>query len=142
MPERPRTQRLLDPHLPGAHGSPYARLSARLAEAGRPGVGPSSTTAEVRDVFFAVMRVGPTHEDREAWDALRDPARRLALDFLHYEFASAVEDALDAAAWDLPVPEQFPDVMRLGEVAPDFSRIPPLEVPGPPGSAREAGDAP
>lgn len=112
-----------DPRLPWEGDFPYERLNRKLREAGHAGLGPSSTGQEVKDSLFDLMeggRVSP--DDRLAWDELRIPERRLALDFFMYVFEDAGVDVWDDAVWDLPMPVQMPDFRRLADVEVRYER--------------------
>lgn len=62
-------------------GFPYDLL-------GPAGITPTSSLAAVRDVAFTLMASAPMTPDmRRAWDALRRPDRRLAVDFFLYRAA-------------------------------------------------------
>lgn len=45
-------------------------------------VTPSSSMKEIKNASFKLMGKGMTPEQRRAWDALRNPETRLAIDFL------------------------------------------------------------
>ncbi len=97
MPEQDRGPCLVkDPHLPWDGAFPYDHLDARLRQVGRPGLGPSATAHEIKDVFFHLM-AGATPEDRRAWDELRRLDRRLVLDFFLYRLEGAELDAWEEA---------------------------------------------
>ncbi len=88
-----------DPRLPGA--SPYALLSDVQ-------VAPASTLTEVSDAYFSLMELGRVRpEVRRAYDLLRIPASRLAVDFLYYPFSEA-EVLEQLSNWNSFAPWQRP----------------------------------
>lgn len=68
-----------DPLTIWADGFPYDLLSPA-------GITPDSSQREIRDAAFTLMAQGPmAPEVRHAWDTLRQPERRLAVDFFMLE---------------------------------------------------------
>ena len=64
-----------DPYTVSLDESPYDVLASV-------GIKPDSSMQEVRDASFMFMAVGGmTPSVRRAWDALRNPATRLTVDF-------------------------------------------------------------
>lgn len=121
--------RFKDPDLPWRGTFPYDRLNAALARTDGPTLGPASTGREVYDAFFHLMRGGPGREERAAWDELRRLERRLVVDFFLYEVPPLPDDLFDAERWDLPMPVELPDLLRLIEGPPDPAALDEGEAP-------------
>lgn len=79
-----------DPYLPWAGPFPYDLLSAQLQEMGKPGLGPTSTLAEIQDALFDLMSGSVTPEVQSAWDELSLLGQRLVVDFFMYQLAEPV----------------------------------------------------
>ena len=125
-----------DPHLQGLVGFPYKWLTERLKEIGGPSIGASSSVREINDAFFDLMAAGRSvREDREASDQLRHVEQRLVLDFCMYQLRAEDDKLLESTLWDLELPLQLPDFLRLADGPPDFARdiiFPDIPDPGPP----------
>lgn len=130
MPNQPEPEISLikDPDLPWGGEFPYDRLDRKLRESGYPGLDPSATNQQVKDILFDLMAKGPiSAQDRLAWDELRLLERRLLVDFLMYGFRGAQSDVWSDEVWDLPMPLHIPDFSLLADVEPAYEKI--LTVP-------------
>ncbi len=120
-----------DPHLPWRGGFPYQRLTERLQQRGKPGLGPSSSAREVQDALFDLM----SRKDREILDEIRYLDRRLVVDFFMYRFRGSLAE-VTSAQWDRPMPVEMPDFRTLAEDPVDLAGD--LEIP----DAVDLGPAP
>lgn len=75
----------IDPWTDWPDGFPYVVL----ADAG---VTPTSSMKEIKDAGFHLTAGGMTPEKRRAWDGLRVPDRRLAVDFFLLRQAPETSD--------------------------------------------------
>jgi hypothetical protein len=118
-----------DPHLPWTGEFPYTRLARALAQRGCKPVGPESTAAEIKDSFYELQSGRADPDDRLAWDELRQPSRRLVVDFLLYPMPEPEGAASLDALWALEPPVYLPDPRELANVYPDHAAIPAQQPP-------------
>lgn len=119
-----------DPRLPWPGDFPYDRLAAALERSNAPSVGPQSSGREIYDAFFHLMSDGSaSREERAAWDALRVHERRLVLDYFLYDVPPLPDNVFEPEHWQLPMPVELPDLLRLVAEPPDPAALDEPEKP-------------
>ncbi|MDJ0837097.1 MAG: hypothetical protein QNK37_11315 [Acidobacteriota bacterium] len=118
-----------DHDLPWDGPFPYEHLDRRTREHGFSGIDPEASARAVKDLLFDLMSGGrPSHEDRSAWDQLRDPRRRLAIDFLMYELTDKFARFPNVFE-DLEMPVALPDFRELLKLEPVLASLEPDSSP-------------
>jgi hypothetical protein len=134
-----------DPHLPWDGPFPYEYLAARLNALGCAPIDAGSSADIIKDVLFDLMAGNPDREEarmlRAAWDELRQPQRRLLVDFFMYEIPELDLERVvaDLRALDLPV--VLPNFTQLADVAAHPEVLVPTVALGGPPAAAEAPPA-
>jgi hypothetical protein len=119
-----------DPHLAWDNPFPYEALSSALVSRGCAPVTPDSTIAEIKAAFFDVMDAQSDPVVRHAWDELRIPTTRLAVDFFLYP-CSDDHDAFDGLS-AVELPAYLPDFRELAHVEMEPPPEPPIIREPPP----------
>jgi hypothetical protein len=99
---------IADPEFPWRDGNPYDIVNRRLKLSKQPTLGPTSSAADVNNAGFSLQAA-----ERKAWDRLRLPGMRLAIDFFHYPMPNVKIEDLDPSLLERPMPVAVPDLMSI-----------------------------
>jgi len=113
-----------DSEFPWSGACPYDTLNNKLKAQKQSMLGPDSPAADVNNAGFTLQAARPSAAERKAWDELRRPRSRLAIDFFHYPMPNLQIEDLDPAALERPMPIATPDLMQIAECRVEVAGLP------------------